>query len=1323
MVATPPFSPQGMRVGLLKELAEALDGLGPVIDTALDVLTVAETELALNSLGSKDRQAIMRGLGFRKVEPRRFGRVLSEQVLKRVRRGDDTHRLCAVSHLTARIMDDIDRLVGQPGPDRTGDGLVDRWGTRLLQLAIFSHLRSSVFDAHLLVWVVEHDWFGAEVDEATRDAVLKVAQQVIDEACGLDHVTTSHEEAPAGDPRTTAVVPTPRLPGDTSCLSQSECQPKWSRQHPEEQELLDDLTAAEEQLKNVVEKARDAADRARAALLEGRPPADTDLTLLAAVASAFSRARVALATVGATDVPDRLADVLEAIGEQRARAERRKRNAETRRVVATVAALDCSPDSAVSTVIADARQRAERLLTKREWDEQDEACAQVLALLVRLAGMKDRSDAQQEVVALQQQLSVAHPPYAVAAVLYQQIAVAEDGPVSEVQATPQPEDPAEAQRTPGPTGCPGPATRTDDTPGSDGDRDDPAISSDPVERLSQSADAMPQRPSSPLTAAETDGTDRVEPRDVEPVLARLIAEKRFGLAAQLAQATDRPATDAAAMRLASAATLLRSGTGRVAQYIEESLHDWEGHEESDTDALSLLLLPTLVNAALVTGAPVVGAHLRALAPQLPDALHEMAIMVGERALQGALLIAPPHAVMADVSQSESELRAAVDACQALLSVPRLRFQRASAIVQRWLAPTGLLGSALAAIVAGAPDAEQRADELLEQLTRRSQVEGAIDEMDAALRGPGGRGIQGSGRSNVRHCLERVRDAVRRWRALKRDLEAVREEENAWAFQSVASLRLSLLGLRDRVADDLAAAERSSAVLAKATAHVARDLFAEIFAGLDSGVRSAATGPEPDVHQVMNAELYKAPLPVPAGRVTVEDLLEAVDRSWDEAIEYQLRHDEFGVIHTIMDLADLQVLPALHTLTLPEERRARLAATERNRRTTLADEQRQLAARLRRSQADAALTVEQDVNLQELLADARAHLANDAPGELAAARRKLDRVEALLPRYREEAAERLRARLSALTDVSAEDRERVLRNVDTDSLATATELVYFLELGEPVPEIRSEDSHLEAFFPAVPDALPGGVNAELVAAVRGRGRYVDHAVLDYAGLPEEEAERAASALELWSGLAATRDPRPQQDQPQVESQPGLVAARVRDRSGPAAGRPSAGEGLQVLRTGECSGHRPCLGTGLRLADQGSGRKASHSSDLGAARGQVAHHPRPAGSGREQLACCPLRNAGQQDPYRVGRRLPGHQADPGGRRRGAGLSHRAWPPARGRHDRDATSVLGGQSLHQGETRPDRPGDVLRSGPGAQEHSRPDRDSDPLRRSRSGQVCTAR
>ncbi|MGK5545526.1 hypothetical protein ACSNOH_12440 [Streptomyces sp. URMC 127] len=1108
MNAGPPFSPPDVPVGLLEELSAALDGLGWSLDPALDELTAEETELALNSLGPKDRQAIMRNLGFRKVEPRRFGRVLSEQVLKRVQRLEPAHkRQHAVHHLTARIMSDIDAVALRPGSAGGDHRLADRWGVRLLGLALFSHLQASAYDARLLVWAAKHDWCGIRADDAVRDAVHKAAQRVIDATPGFV-VDTARQEGTVVEGTAPVAVPS-----------------------------LRDLASAGEGLERVVGEALAAADRLRTALLDGRPPADSDLAPLAAVAPAFTGAQAVLAAAGVTDTPDRLSDIRGAIEELRTTAERKEKDARTRRAVATVLNLGCAPDSAVAGVIADAGQRAEGLLAKQEWDEEDDAFAHVLTLLVRLVETREQGDSSRTFTDLRRELSATHPAYAVAAVFPEQITVAER---TDTTAFPGTEEPSEGEEE---------AAEGPDDAGEEVQEEAAASGEDTgahaVEAQVSTEPApvepgpLPAGPSEPETepvrpvAAVTDvagpsattGTDAaggVPAEDIEPVLARLIEEKRFGLAAHLSRAADRPATESAVLRLAAAATLLRSRTGSAAQLVEQSLHEWDVRKESETDALSLILLPTLVRVALVTGVHVAGAHLRALASQLPDALHEVATVVAERTEQSALLIAPPRAVIADVAQTERELHAAVDACRTLLVPPRMRFQRASAMVQRWLAPAGRLGSVLTAIVNGGPDAERRADELLESLARRTQIEAAIDEMDGAVRRTGGSEIQGAGRNNVRQYLERVRDAVRDWRAIKRDLETGRSEKNAWAFQSVASLRLSLLELRERVVGDLTAAEGSSAVLTKATASVARDLFEEIFGELEAGSRPAETGPEPDVRQVLDVELYKARPAPPGGLPAVDTLLEAVDRTWDEAIRHQLGRDEFGAVRIIADLADLAMLPAAHTLTSSEQRRAQLTERENERRAELTEKERHLAARLRRSEADEALTVEQDVSLQELLADARAELANDGQRDLAAARRNLDRVEELLPRYRQEAADRLRARLAALRDVSAEDRERVLRNLDTDSLATAAELVYFLELGEPVPEIRSEDSHLEAFFPAVPDALPGGIDAELIEAVRTRARYRDHAVLDYAALSEGEAERAATALELWSSLAAVGD---------------------------------------------------------------------------------------------------------------------------------------------------------------------------------------------------------
>ncbi|MBT2902521.1 hypothetical protein [Streptomyces sp. McG8] len=1111
VVTEPPFSPPDVPIELLKELASALDELGPVVDTTLEQLTVEEMGSALNSLAPKGRQIIMRNLKFRNVLPRSFGRALSQEVLRRVQQLDPSReRRHAASHLTDRIWNDItvEAMTHAAGHETVNPA--ERWGARLVRLALFAHLHASVFDAHIVVRAAEHDWYGLQAAEEAREAVHEVARRAIEAT--PDFQFLPHPQEDGGDDELTEkttpspVVPAPRQPRDTPA---SEPAPAYETEHGRP----DDLNSAEEELRSVVDRAKDAADRVRLALQDGLAPCDTDLASLEAVSPAFASVRAILEDLQVTGVGDRLDDLLAAVKTFRATTERTERNEQARRAARMVLTFDCPPGSAVAAVISDARQRATTLLAKTQWDEEDEAGAEVLTLLMRLVELKDQPSSQQTLVEVQQQLSQAHPAYAVAAVLHDQITVSPVEPPAEAQ--PECEDEGAAVDTrdvvvddpePGADRAPEPAA---EEPG-------PATLSAPVEPQVTGAEREAQVP-----ATGPDPAPGPHPQDVEPTLARLIAEQRFGLAAHLSRTAGRPEAEFAVLRLSAASTLLNPRSDRAARFVEDALREWDAPEDAAAGGLELLLLPVLVRTALVTGAPVVGAQLRALSQHLPDTLQQVAAEVAERTLNSALLLAPLQSVVADASQTESRLQDAVEACQHVLVPPRMRFQRASQMVKQWLAPNGLFGGVLTAVVNDAADAADRAGALLKQLDRPSRIEDEIDRMDTGLRGTGGRAIHGSGRNNVRQFVERVRSAIWEWHTAQRELGSARSEETAWAAESVAGLRLSLLGLRKGVMSDLATAGRGSRPVARAAAAAAAEMLEVVFDELEPGTASALPAAETDVSALLDIELYKLP-DWPLGPLTVPALLEAVDRTWEEAIGIQTAQDGFAAVRTVLHLAELGVLPAAQDLEVSGDRLNRLAQAEKERHAALAEQARTLGAELRRAQADGALTDEQDVSLQELLADAAPRTESGEKRELSAIRRNLDRVAELLPHYRKEAADRLRARLEALPDVREDDRRRVLHNLETDSLATAAELVYFLELGESVPEIRAEDPHLESFFPAVPDALPDGITPELVRAVRSRGRFGDVAVLDYSVLSDSEAERAAGALERWRKLASARD---------------------------------------------------------------------------------------------------------------------------------------------------------------------------------------------------------
>lgn len=145
----------------------------------------------------------------------------------------------------------------------------------------------------------------------------------------------------------------------------------------------------------------------------------------------------------------------------------------------------------------------------------------------------------------------------------------------------------------------------------------------------------------PEEAAEEAADRGGDEASAEHALARLVAERRFGLAHHVARSVGRPEPQVTALRLAGAAAMLTSGIGHGAPLVASLLHQQSGHVGRDTEGCELVLLPALLRVALVTGDHLAGAQLKAMAPRLPEALGEVATTVADRALSGALMIASP----------------------------------------------------------------------------------------------------------------------------------------------------------------------------------------------------------------------------------------------------------------------------------------------------------------------------------------------------------------------------------------------------------------------------------------------------------------------------------------------------------------------------------------------------------------------------------------------------------------------------------------------------------------------------------------------------------
>ncbi|WP_329172525.1 hypothetical protein OG754_10910 [Streptomyces decoyicus] len=621
----------------------------------------------------------------------------------------------------------------------------------------------------------------------------------------------------------------------------------------------------------------------------------------------------------------------------------------------------------------------------------------------------------------------------------------------------------------------------------------------------------------------------------ERVLARLVAERRFGLAHHVARAAGRPEPQATALRLAGATALLTSGTSHGARLVADLLQQQSGFVGRDAEGSELLLFPALLRAALITGDHLAGAQLKALVPRLPEALGEVATTVADRALSGALMIASP-VVIADVFETEARLRDLREQCSALIAQQRLRFARATDIAKRWLAPgDGLLGSMLTAVINDDRDALPTVREKTERLSKLSEINSEIDRMDRKYRSSSGKPLQGSGRHDLVHVVERAVGLAKEWCLAVDGARRGDRSDGNRAAKEISSLRQSMLARRDAVLTELERLAKRPGTVAAAAAWAARSAMEELFALLSGGTGTGNHRSGADPELVLDVELLKVYDTV-GEQPSLDRLLPAVDRGWEAALRERLDHDAFTAARTIVELAARGALPGSESVAFGPRAGADIEEMEATRRTALRTEHDELVAELHRAQADGAVTDDQDLRLQELLADGRTHLDDNDRRDLIDVRRALDTVRADLPAYRQEATDRIRARLDAL-DVVEDERAQVLRHLDTGGLATAADLVYFLEIGEPVPEIEAGEPHLTEFFPVVPDGLPKGIDHELIEVVRSGGKHPAVPVLDYGNLSSDEAALAADALHDWRELGAT-EPK---DRPNVSVRRKLLPA--------------------------------------------------------------------------------------------------------------------------------------------------------------------------------------
>lgn len=1040
------------------------------------------------------------------------------------------------------------------------------WPAALLCVAVWANGVATLGDARMWLWASKQTWFRPDcVSDEQVELIVAAAERVIAASPEWRPVRDRHAGKDRNDSQSGAEAidadETDPLDGSDACADalESGCDLQRSAANEGEDarvaENLDNtcdsgtgnppqLTIVEfrqvgENLRRALEAAAPAARGVLDDVTIDRPPAADDLSALAELRESFDEASAVLREAGAVVNGDTGAALLTALDDLVMAADDTPTRTSLARLRGLVAPADNAP---LIADLAKAQELADDLIATPRWTNEERTRAVTLATLNDLANPE--TPAAQRFALINQFVNCCRDllPLTVQANLLTRCSnvnvtaegadeLTESAPSVSVAAEPGTNVDGAGMDVPTPS-AEGSAVGavddhhgaqiTDSAPSGEADAEsDPE--SEPVRAVDTAAtigdaDTDPHADHEPDPVTETgpvvvdDGAD--DRRLVENV-ATLIGQRRFGLAATMAaEAGWIPRS--AVLRIAALSEVVRTETGAVNNALRTELADLDATAVADDSPSALLTVASLVRAALVTGESTTGAWLTELAPRVVPDLRDVAEQVGRRALQGLLVGSPPLTVLHDVTEAERSLREACEAAGRMLRRRTLRFKRATDIAKTWLAPDGLLGRPLKIAAADGRTAVRDVIRVIRRLSDNSQVSREIEELDRKFRGASGKPVEGASRQDLVNLIQETVQTLTGWTDLVLALQRSNTPQQ-WSTVEVTQMTTALRERRRSVLNALEAQSENSDPLLAAASRAAATSLTLTFDLLEGEARLAAGEPAPAF--ALTAELLKVPgadvdtalsrVATPTG-TTLCDLFTAAHRSWNDALTAQIEAENFGTAKFLV-AADLLPGGSRFPVTANEA----VSAAEKAVQTQLKDLHEQLSADLLRARTNNEISDEQAGELTGLLNDADP----SATSKLCEVRSKLDHVGDLLPHYRAESARRLSERLSAVPGVAVDTVSRVTGLIKSGHLRTAEELVYFLEIGEPVPTVNQRED-LQQFFPAVPDALPRAATRDIIEAVRGCGKVPGCDLLDFGELSPNLANLAADALENWRKLATT-----------------------------------------------------------------------------------------------------------------------------------------------------------------------------------------------------------
>jgi hypothetical protein len=1162
----PAYQPQDRAKvdAALAHLAEVLNALPGPVDGAIADLATRDIATLLSRAPLDRRKHALRAIGI-PVAPRSVGQALCNDALARldkVHLHDVIH--CANVLIQSVRRDLFDFAAGRRGTDGDTPSPTVHWTEATLRFALWTGVRASPADARLLVWAATQPWFlPRTLSEAHGKEVLDAARAVAE----------ATPDFSADDPQDRATGPAAAKPhtdhsadniqlvdADTGAAAwvPSESEDDMHVPTTTAADRLDDLRAERTNLEVTLTSARAAARRLVETVDVGELPSATDIDAVTALRDALQRlaAALSLEAAAAPSLPA-IDAVLAALEQQASQSSVRVRLEALRTLDGgatlagplaalrgladdTLARLD---DADVADTVAGLTALADLIDIIATDGPTHPDPQRLMDLQVRCAAVLPTQLALLPVAVLTGQLNWGSPettgtttddstdtvtePDATDVGPNPKVVVPDQRRLDDVPDPASAEEPHtldSARSEAGthdaavhpPAALPAPVTTTAAT----------AFQTGPV----PSASFMPA-PAAPTAAALVD-TDA----DLVATVSKLIVTRRFGLAAALAKQAEMAEPWPTVLRLSALADAVRGETGPCASRLRLELPTLDADQVAADAAALRLAVPALIRVALVSGEHAAGALLTTLSARLERDLATIAEQVGRRALQGLLIGNPLRTVLADVGELSAQVDQAQVAARDRLRSRTLRFKRATDIANEWLAADGILGSLLTVAVA---DDRRRRAEVTAQVLRLSghgAIGKEIDRLDAKYKGNSGKPIQGAGRQDLVNLATDALHQVSAWLDSVTAIEHATQAGSMWATGELTDMRAVVL---DHALDSIAAVDAQTGcgdAVAAAAAVAARDSLATTFALLEG---SAALPPrEPLADLALTAELIKVPgatVEATSGLVTapadtgVDALVAAAGRSWQEAFDAQVAAEEYPTGEYLLAAIRSGALPAVDA-ELDWNAAQTLQTAEHRSQAKLKTIREQLLAELRRARLQNEISEEQDGELTTILdaadPDTPPGGSRDEARErrsLASVRAQLNGVAKLLPAYREEAARRLHDRLERLMEQPSKrvpvDAPHIQRLIDAGELSTAEELIYYCEVGEPVPQVTVRED-LTRFFPAVSDALVGGITADVVEAARTGGVVPGCDALDFGGLSEHARSTVADALNAWRLLSLT-----------------------------------------------------------------------------------------------------------------------------------------------------------------------------------------------------------